>query len=275
MKSVEEVLRETGLSEEQIKALDPKVTTGFTTILSSASQAQEAAELAKRAQSEQYDSQIAPALDSWANDKANLEATVAFYKTQAENAKAGGFLPAEAPNAPPAGTPGRAAATGQFVAGKNEVPGSPQYMTRQEGFAAVSNTQWVLAEFMRLNNGAVPPDDIETIANEAVAQRMSLRDYASKKYEFPAKREAIKAAEQKKHDDAIRAETTAEVDKKWAERGGNNPNIRQAEVSRFATLDKAVKEGARPDPLKMGREQRHQATRQVIAKEIAENSTVQ
>lgn len=271
MKTVEEILRDTGLNDEQIKALDPKVTTGFTTILSSASQAQEAAEFAKRAQSEQYDSQIAPALDSWANDKANLEATVAFYKTQAENAKAGGFLPAEAPNAPPA----RAAATGQFVAGKNEVPGSPQYMTRQEGFAAVSNTQWVLAEFMRLNNGAVPPDDIETIANEAASQRMPLRDYAAKKYDFAAKREAIKAAEQKKHDDAIRAETTAEVDKKWAERGGNNPNVRQAEVSRFATLDKAVKEGARPDPLKMGREQRHQATRQVIAKEIAENSTVQ
>src|SRR2546430_9079168 len=100
MKTVEEILRESGLTDEQIKALDAKVLTGVTTVLSTANQAQEQAELARRAQAQQYDSEIAPALDNWANDKARIEAQLAFYKMQAEQAKAGGFLPADAPGTP-------------------------------------------------------------------------------------------------------------------------------------------------------------------------------
>src|SRR4051794_30252905 len=61
------------------------------------------------------------------------------------------------------------------------------------------------------------------------------------------KEAAKKAEEQKKHDDAIRAETLAASNKEWSEKVGNNPNIRQAEVSRFSNLEKAVKAGERPD----------------------------
>ena len=145
-------------------------------------------------------------------------------------------------------------------------------MTREEGFRAVSNTQWVLAEYMRLHNGAVPPDDIEALANEATVQRMPLRQYVEKKYDFQAKRDKIKADDQKKHDDAIVQATTDKVTKELAERFGSNPALRQAETSRFSTLEKAVKEGQRPDPMKMSREQRHEATRKIIQQEVATNS---
>jgi membrane-associated HD superfamily phosphohydrolase len=276
MPTVQEILKDSGLTDEQITALDAKVTGAFTQVLSSASQTLEQAELAKRAQAQQYDESIAPALDAWANEKTQKDAEIAFYRAQLEGAKAGGFIPTTAPGtpAPTTSVPGRNP-NGTFVAGNNPVPGSPTYMTKEEGFNAVTTATWFISEYMRLNNGSPPPDSLEALANEAAAQRMPLKVYVEKKYEFPAKREAIKVADQKKHDDSIRSEEREKTTKEITERLGSNPMIRQAETSRFSVLDKAVKDGERPNPLKQTREQRHQATRQAIQKEIAANETIQ
>ena len=84
MPSTKEILKATGLTDEQINALDAKILSSFDTVLTTAQQERDAAELASRAQRELYDTQIAPALDQWGNEKATLEATAAFYKTQAE-----------------------------------------------------------------------------------------------------------------------------------------------------------------------------------------------
>src|SRR5882672_7807573 len=116
-KTVAEILKETGLTDEQISALDPKATTAFTQVLSTATQTLEQAELAKRAQAQQYDETIAPALDSWGNEKARLDAEVAFYKTQLEGAKQGGFVPATIPTTPPATVTPSRTPDGKFVAG--------------------------------------------------------------------------------------------------------------------------------------------------------------
>lgn len=149
-------------------------------------------------------------------------------------------------------------------------------MTREEGFSAVTNANWFVSEHMRLNGGAPPPDDMESVWKEAAAQRMPFRQYVEKKYEFQGKRDAIKANDQKKHDDAIRAEVSAAKDKEFAEKFGNNPNIRQAQPSSFSQLDKAVKQGERKDPLKMTERERSENTHANINKEIAERSqTVQ
>lgn len=272
--TVQEILKATGLTDEQITALDPKVIPAFTQVVSTASQEREAAEFAQRAQKDMYDKDIAPALDNWANEKARLEANVAFYKTQAEQAKAGGFLPTASPADPnpnPNPTAGRDPA-GKFVAGTGAVPGSPQFMTVEQGWGALNNSQWALVEYMRLHNGAPLPDDLQTLANEAQAQRMDFKTYVAKKYDFDTKREQIKTTEQKKRDDALVADAVAANDKKWAEKVGNNPMVRTATDSRFANIEKAVKEGQRPDPMKMTREQRHAATQREINKEIASNS---
>lgn len=274
--TVEEILKATGLSDEQIKAIDAKAVEGFNKVLTTAAQEKEAAELAKRAQADQYDKEIAPALDKWANDSTNLTAERDYYKTLAEKAKEGGFVPSETPPFKPAAAavPGRDEA-GKFVAGANPVPGSPQYMTKDEGYRAVSAAQWYVSEYMRLHNGAPPPVDMEVIAAEASRDRIPFRDYVEKKFEFGKKREEIKAAEQKKHDDAIRAEVAQQKDKEWSEKIGSNPAIRVAETSRFSEISTAVKSGQRADPLKMTPQERHAATSTAIQKEIATNSTVQ
>lgn len=274
MPSVEEILKQTGLSDEQIKALDPKAMAGFTQVVTSAQQQLDAAELAKRSVSQKWDEEISPALDSWGNEKARLDAEVAFYKAQLEGAKAGGFVATPPPGTPPATPPARTP-DGKFVAGNSSVPGSPDFVKLRDdiggAFAFAADTSWKYRSLF----GTEMPDSPTTIIREAAAQRMAPGDYAAKKYDFAGKEKAKREDEQKKHDDAIRKEAVDEVTRKFAEQGGNNPNVRQAEASKFSTLQSAVKEGTRPDPLKMTREQRHAATGQTIRKEIAANETVQ
>jgi hypothetical protein len=275
MKTVEEILRESGLTDEQIKALDAKAMTGLTQVLSTASQAQEAAELAKRAQSDQYDQSIAPALDAWANEKAQKDAEIAFYKAQLDGAKAGGFISTTPPGTP--ATPpvvGARGADGKFLSGANPVAGSPAFDSKKlvEEVANfntfVADTQWKY----RTLHGSEMPDSPTTIVREAAAQHMAPGAWAAKKYDFAGKEAKAKADAQKAHDDAIRKEAIDSNNREWAEKSGNNPMLRPGVTSQFATIEKAVKEGSRKDPLTMTREQRHQATRQVIGKEIADNA---
>lgn len=277
MPTVAEILKASGLDDAAIAALDAKVTGAFTQVLSTATQTLEQAELAKRAQHEEYDQNIAPRLDQWANESANLTAERDYYKTLATKAKESGFVAETAPFTPPA-TPAQPvrSSDGKFVSNvPGTLPGSPTYMTKEEGYRAVTSAQWFISEYMRLNNGAPPPDDMESLAVEAQTQHIPFRDYVAKKYDFPAKREAIKAADQKKHDDAIRTEEREKTTKEITERLSSNPHVRQAEVSKFSEIKQGIKDGKRPDPLKMTREQRHAATGSAIRSEIAQNETVQ
>lgn len=271
MPTVAEVLKASGMTDEQIAALDAKAVAGFTQLVTSATTTLEQAENAKRIQAEVYTNEIAPKLDAWAIESANIKAQLAFYKTQAEEAKAGGFLPADAPGAPTAAR----AADGTFVANKNEVPGSPSFQKLQDdiggAFAFVADTTWKYRTLF----GQEMPDSPTIIIREAAAQRMSPADYAAKKYDFAGKEKAAADERQKKHDDAIRAEAVAETTKKFAEQGGSNPNIRQATESRFSTIQKAVQKGERKDTTTMSPEQRRDYTRQQIHNEIATNETVQ
>ena len=270
--SVEEVLKKTGLTDEQIKALDPKVTAGFTEIVTSASQTLEAAELAKRSQQELYDKQIAPALDTWANEKANIEAEKLYYKTLAEKAKEGGFLPGDTPFAPPsAGAPGRDA-EGKFVPGKNTVPGSPEFVSnlRSEAASAILSIADLNWKYQSLHDGAPMPDAPSALIKEAQAQRMNPIEYAAKKYGFAEKEAAKAAAAEKAKIDAAVATAVAAKEKEWAEKGGSNPDLRRAETSGFSEIKAAVKEGKRPDPLAMTEQERDNSTRQAIRAEISQ-----
>jgi hypothetical protein len=274
MKTVAEVLKETGLTDEQISALDPKLVTGVTTILSTAQQAQEKAELAQRATNEKFETEISPALDAWANDKAALAAKMAAYDAALKAAEEGGFKIPDILKAPIAAavTPPRTA-DGKFVAGSTGSPEFVQGLKNEVGaaFGFVADTTWKY----RTLYGTEMPDSPTTIIREATAQRLDPAVYAAKKYDFAGKEAAKRAEEQKKHDDAITAAAIAENDKKWAERVGSNPNIRQAEASKFSVLQKAVDAKERPSPLGLTREERHRNTSQAIQKEIAENATVQ
>lgn len=274
-KTVQEVLKESGLTDEQITALDAKAVTAFTSIITTADQTLSAAELAKRAQEQQFTEQIAPALDKWANTEANLTAERDYYKALAEKAKSGGFVQDAPPFTPAAaGTPPRTA-DGKFVAGQNPVPGSPQFVEglRTEVAGAVKGILDLNWKYQSLY-GSPMPDAPSELIKEAAAQHMDPIQYAAKKYDFAGK-EAAKAAEQKKKEtDAAVSAALAENDKKWAEKVGNNPDIRQAQTSRFSEIGKAVKSGTRPDPLKMTEAERDASTKRSIQAEVA-SSTVQ
>ncbi len=283
MPTVAEILEASGLSKEQVAALDAKVLTGFQGVLSASEQAaesarqhREAAELARRAQEQQYSEKIAPALDQWGNESATLKAENAFYKAQAEAAKANGFIPRDAPGyVPPAADPnaGRAP-NGQFVAGAGAVPGSPAYMTQGEVVKGISNATWVIAEHMRLH-GAPPPDDVETLLTEATAQRMGFKDYAAKKYNFDARKAEITAAAKQKERDAIVRETEDRVKKELAEQFGNNPNVRSASPSQFTELKKGIESKTMKDPLLQSKQERHASTQSLIHRDLVDNANPQ
>ena len=277
--TVEEILKQTGLSADDIKGLDPKITSGLTQVLTVAGQesanalaAREAAEKAQRSVSEKWDKEINPALDAWGVEKANKDAEIAFYKTQLEGAKAGGFLAADAPITP--GTPAKGP-DGKFVANGNTVPGSPgvdaQKIREEIGsaFSFAADVQWKYQQLF----GKQMPDSPTTLIKEAQEARMPAGQYAAKKYDFAGREAAVKAEDQKKHDDAIRAEVSAAKDKEWSEKTGSNPGVRRSEESRFSEIRAAEKAGKRPDPLMMTEAQRNRSTRDAIRSDIAVQET--
>ena len=142
-------------------------------------------------------------------------------------------------------------------------------MSKEEAWGALSTATWAISEYQRLNNGAVLPDDVETLVREATSQRVPFRDYVSKKYDFDGRRKAIQAEAQKKHDDGIRAEAKAEVERQYAERGGSNPDSRIGTTSRFSKFEKGANQQndrlswSRPDAKDRVRQMAHEA----VAKE--------
>lgn len=272
--TIADTLRASGMTDEQINGLDATVRSALDKVVTDANQTLDQAQLAQRANQELYEKQIAPALDGWGSEKANLEAQTAYYKTLAEQAKNAGFIAGDAPFTPPAAGAQRNT-NGQFVAGANAVPGSPDVVgqLRSEIGGAFSDGMWAMQQYQQMNAGEYLPDDVMALAKEAATQRMPFRDYVAKKYDFAGKKTAMEADKQKKHDDAIRAEVTAQKDREFAERSAGNPNlVSPAGSSRFAEVRKAVTEGQRKDPLTLSREERRSSTRSAIHQEIAENA---
>jgi hypothetical protein len=333
MPTVHEILKQTGLTDEQIAALDAKVLSAVGGVLSTAEQkeltgkqaqeeaarlaqvaedtkkqaelaaqqataAKEAAEIAQRSNAKFYDESIAPALNSWGTEKTNLEAQIAYYKTQNEGARAAGFIPAEAPSfvpaaAPPANNQVRDA-QGRYVAGApGGTPGSPSFTMEaidQRLGNGISNIGWAMQEYQRLTGGQFLPDSFDKLAQEADNQRLPFRDYVARKYDFSGKQTAIQQKLQQEHDaqvaaaaaapfeqklkeaEAARLKAIEDTDRKWAEKIGSNPDVRIAQPSRFADVARAVKANERPDPLNLNETQRRQATSSAIRSEIAEQT---
>jgi hypothetical protein len=336
MPTVQEVLKQSGLSDDQIAALDAKAITAFTGVLSTAEQerqtaqkareesdrlaltakeaqekselaakqaaeAREAAEVAKRSNEKFYEESIAPALNTWGTEKANLEAQAAYYRTQNEAARASGFIPAEAPGfIPPNAQPQNGQppngqsrdAQGRYVPGApGGVPGSPTFTMDdidQRLGNGISNVGWAIQEYARLHPGGFLPDSFDKLTMEANNSRLPFRDYVARKYDFAGKQLAMQQKAAQEHDAKVAADAAAPYeaklaeaakaadeavkanDRKWAEKIGSNPDVRIAQPSRFADVSRAVKAGERPDPLQLNDQQRRMATSQQIRSEIAE-----
>jgi hypothetical protein len=270
MATVEEILRQAGYSDSQIAGLDRRTITAFSGVLTEAQQAREAAEQAHRSNVEFYENRIAPSLVQWdeeksryENDRARDKAELAFYKTQAEQAKDAGFIPGDAPGFQPRDDQGR------YVAGApGSTPGSPTFDVNQvyqragDAINVLSDIQW---EHERLFGQPLPVSPSELV-RKADAVKMDPRTYAAREFHWDQRKQEMQKKEQEKHDDTIRAER----DRYWAERTGSNPDVRLAQSSRYSDAARAVRAGTRPDPLSLDENQRRAATRSAIREDMAE-----
>jgi hypothetical protein len=332
MPTVHEILKQTGLSDEQIAALDAKAIAGFNGVLSTAEQERQAAqqaaqkaeqerqaaseavqkaeqerqaaaaaleaqELRKRSNDQWYEESVVPALNGWGNEKIQKDAELAFYKSQLEGAKQAGFIPSDAPNFVPAAQAANPQyaqprdAQGRYVPGMpGATPGSPTFSMEaidERLGNGISNIGWAIQTHQKLT-GEFLPDSFDQLSREADAARMPFRDYVARKYDYAGKQREMQLKSQQEHDEKIRADVAKEyeakiaekeaaakklveeTDRKWAERVGSNPDVRQAAPSKFSEVARAVKAGERPDPLNLSVEQRRQVTRQAIRQDISE-----
>jgi hypothetical protein len=310
--TVEQVLRESGFTDEQIRGLDPKAITAFGGVLSTAErertealQARDAAELAQRSNVDFYENKIAPSLTAWEeekqridNESAKSKAEAAYYRTQAEEAKKGGFIPAEAPGfdasrfVPPNPAVPPRDPQGRYVANApGGVPGSPQYFDVNKVYERAGDAVGILTdiqwEHQRLFGQPLPISPTELI-RQADAQKLDPKSYAARTFNWDQRRQQMREDEQKKHDDEIAAKASAsaeqlrkedeerhkkelqEVDRKWAERVGSNPDVRRPVDSRFSDIQRAVKANDLPDPLSLNDQQRRAQTASMIRKDMAE-----
>lgn len=333
--TIQEALRQSGFTQEQIDALDAKSLNNFGTMLTTAENDKKAAadavtkanadfaaakeavakaekeradataerekaELQYRSNVEFYDTKVVPGLTGWDEEKLKLEnarvkaeAEAAFYRTQAEAAKTGGFIPTDAPGyVPPQNDPKRDG-TGRYVTGADGgTPGSPTYMDPvklaaqfSDKAATLSNIEW---KYRKLYNDVMPIAPSQLIA-EADAQKLSPDAYAEKRFGFVARETELNATRQREHEAKIASDSAAARDAEWktkfeareaevaadkkkmAESGGNNPDVRLPSGSaKYAEIKRAVEVGERPNPLKMTDAQRRAATRQAIHSEIQE-----
>jgi hypothetical protein len=259
----------------------------------------EKAELVERSNKDFYEGTIVTALNGWDDEKKKIEgekarnaAEAAFYKTQAEEAKKSGFIPGDAPAftyTPSAPTPGvvnppTRDGQGRYLANvPGATPGSPTLM--DDVRSALSDTTWTMQQYSNLY-GAIYPGDVMVDAAEATSLKLPYRQYIERKYKFSERRDELQRQAQEKHDNELRATVTAEYDVKlkaeqetaktnlekarqeWAERTGNNPDVRAALPSKMAEVSRAVKDGQRPDPLTLNSRERTKITRQQINERI-------
>jgi len=239
MPTVEEILRQSGFNDEQIKALDSKAVTAFSGVLTAAEKerkdaiaAKEAAELAQRSNVDFYENKIAPSLANWEEEKQKIEneraraaAEAAFYRTQAEEAKKSGFIAAEAPGFDPSkfnptnangGSPARDP-QGRYVAGvPGSTPGSPTFDVNQiyqragDAVGVIADIQW---EHEKLFGSKMPISPTELI-RQADSVKLDPRTYAARTFNWDTRRQQLHEEEEKKKADAIRVEAVTPYEEK-------------------------------------------------------------
>lgn len=254
----------------------------------------EANELVKRSNTEFYETKIIPGITGWEEErnrllaeKTNNDALVAFYKAQNEGARTAGFVPADAPVfTPPAPVLPRAG-NGQFVA-PGATPGNPTF-TMEDVRNGLGSTMGTLADIQwkheQLYGKPMPVSPTELV-RQAEARKLDPATYAATTFNFQAREQELAAQKTKAEQDALRAEIVAAKDKEYAdkeaalraefavkersfaERSGNNGDVRPAVAAKMTEIRRAVENKERPDPLKMNDRERRTATRNAIHSEI-------
>lgn len=270
MKTTEEILRENGFTDEQIKTLDSKAIAAFNTIAAEASEALRKADETNVTINKRWEEEYVPQINQVYSAVEAAKADAAYWKTIAEGAKANGFVvPETTPGGTPTATPAAPVVPGRDASGKFQPADQPRYMTQAEAYDALTNAMYITTEYQRLF-GTPIPEDISTIVNEATARKIPTRQYAEEKYGFAKKREEIATAK-------TEAEINKRVDEKYKareqelqEKYGSNPNLRPAVTSRFSNVREFNKDTSHPGSMTPA--QRHAATRKYIQERHADAS---
>jgi len=281
MPSVQDVLRESGFTDEQIAQLDGRAITAFSGVLTQAEQTRAQAELERQANIDFYENRIVPSLTTWdeekqriENEKARVAAEAAFYRTQAEQARSAGFIPTDAPTFQ--ASPQQRDTGGRYVAGApGSTPGSPTffdvnkvYDRAGDAISTIADIDW---RYRQLFDGKPLPVSPSELIKAADARRLDPKIYADQVYGFTKREAELAEQRQKEHDDKIRKEAATDRDKYWAERVGSNPDVRRPMQSpQMVDIARATKAGTRQDPLMMSDTERRRATAVAIRTELAE-----
>jgi hypothetical protein len=329
MITLAEVLLKSGWTQEQIDALDAKARTGLTDYVTGIEQtaaqkekaaselavkaeadrkAQEAAVVAAKAAQEAAELQNRSVKDFWDNtynpgiaaaeaektrlakEAADAKAEAAFYKAQRESYL--GTLNIKPEDAPVFTPP---AATIPAV-DPNKTPGTPTFTINQvrdelgNSLGTVANIQW---EYRNLYGREMPISPTELLRQSEANKFKDPATYANSIFKFSEKREEIRQAEAKAHDDAIAAAAVAAKDESHklelkkitdefsakerlrAEQAGSNPDTKLPPgSSKFSDLRRAQQAGERKDPTKMTPQERRQTTLDNIHKALEERQAV-
>jgi hypothetical protein len=329
MITLAEVLLKSGWTQEQIDALDAKARTGLTDYVTGIEQtaaqkekaaselavkaeadrkAQEAAVVAAKAAQEAAELQNRSVKDFWDNtynpgiaaaeaektrlakEAADAKAEAAFYKAQRESYL--GTLNIKPEDAPVFTPP---AATIPAV-DPNKTPGTPTFTINQvrdelgNSLGTVANIQW---EYRNLYGREMPISPTELLRQSEANKFKDPATYANSIFKFAEKREEIRQAEAKAHDDAIAAAAVAAKDESHklelkkitdefsakerlrAEQAGSNPDTKLPPgSSKFSDLRRAQQAGERKDPTKMTPQERRQTSLDNIHKALEERQAV-
>jgi hypothetical protein len=239
MPTLAELLKSAGIAEdvaagvpkEVAAAIETHLTAADTKFLTASQKEERAAELERLvAQKEVELTNYVATYGSKLVDTSAKDAEIAGLRTALEKLKSDGFNV----EIPP-------------VSGKPAEPAKGANAVDEDKL--LGKVGLTMGSILNLNNeyarlyGQPLPDDINALYDEAKKNNYTnVLDYASKKYKFAEKREEQSAAKQKEHDDKIRADATAEAERKAAERYGSNPNLRGGEPSRNSMVPKIKSE---------------------------------
>jgi hypothetical protein len=237
MPTVTEILEQTGFTKEQIAALDPKLVTTFSGIMTDAEQKQAAAvaaaakaeadrqaaaetldktQLERRSLNEFYETKVVTGLTGWEEEQkklrteaANAQALAAFYEAQNKSARDAGFIAAEAPKFTPAAVDPNAGRDGQgrFVAGApGGTPGSPSFIDPNVIAGKIGDVAGIISDIQWKHNtlfGRPLPMAPSELIRQADAVKLSPMDYAARQFGFAAREAEMSAQEKAAHDKAI------------------------------------------------------------------------
>jgi hypothetical protein len=279
--TVAEVLRQSGLSEEAIAALDAKAMSAFSGILTTADQAkaealqkekaaselavkaeadrkaqeiateaakaaQDAAELSNRTVKEFWDNTYNPGVAAWEKERNELakKASDALAETAYYKAQREGYLGTLGikPEDAPVFTPPANTAP---PPDPNKTPGTPTFVDPKVVISRVGDGMNTINDIMYKHQvlyGRPLPIPPSQLIAQADALKLSPMEYATRTYKFAEKEQEQRAAEAKKHDDEIAAAAVAAKETEWKTK-------MDAQSAEFAAKERlrAEQAGSNPD----------------------------